>query len=336
MHAATRIVLTLGSFTVLVATVAMWREAARERAAWASEAAFGRGPSGEIEGRAVRGDELSALALDVAGLPPLVARVRLGFGVVEAEVEESGRFIVPGIPPGTWDVELALGDEPLAEISGVTVRGGVDPEGTNSATDPRLAQVELAGPVSAIELTLVAADGRAPEDGWLAWRPVGAEAYTRAAPVRDGRAVLATLADAVDVRPLVPGYAADEHLCLFGGERLHLTTAPAILAEAPEDTQGLVLRLEVVQAEALPGLAGHAALRASEVRGGWCEDGRGATLWVVGSGALSVVWGAYARGVDGRLVRARGARSSPRAVGPARDGVRRVLVPLVQDGVQSR
>jgi hypothetical protein len=283
---------------------------------------------GVLEGRVELAEDFIALRR-CGNVPALLARVELPFGLATAEVEDNGRFCLVGLPLCVLDLELRLGGELLARVTGITPCAANAQYGSDVALDPRLFGITLAGPLRLIEVEVVGVDGVGLDHGWLAWRASGAVEYERVVPVRAGRASIVTCSEIVDVVALIAGFDTAELVCAVGGERLDPSPVAAIVALGPDVPDGVMLRLEVVEGRLVSGLglAGDALLRSGEVRGGWADAEGRAELQVVGQAQVAVQWGAYRRYED-RLTRARGVRGEVVVVPAGGFGERRVVAPL--------
>lgn len=122
---------------------------------------------------------------------------------VSAPVEADGTFEGFGLPIGTADLTMELGvGEVVWEARGVAV----DSLGSE---DPRIDPIDLSGLVSPVELHVLGPDDRPVESGRVAWRRSAGSTedvtFGSVVPVRDGRVMLLSAEEVVDVVALVPG-----------------------------------------------------------------------------------------------------------------------------------
>ena len=311
--------------------------------------------NGVLFGRVELDDDVRAL-LARADAPRLQVRTVLPWGVIASRVDERGRFHLRGLSEEPVDLEVRLGGEVLATIDGVAPL--LEGDGASMRTpDPRLTGIELDGPVFALEFWVEGLDGRPAPAGWLAWRPAGMGDFESVVPVRDGHAMVPSLSNVVDVRPLVPGYLGEARHGVFGDEVIVLPPGAAVEAEiavaatdwrvdygaegsAPGDAlerflpEDVSLRLDLVKATSNEGeLVGEALVRSLDARGGWLEDGV-ARLELPGPGRQDVAWFAFLK-VGERSTRIRGFPATPFAVEAPRTGTVRCAVPLDFDALEA-
>ncbi|MEZ6013691.1 MAG: hypothetical protein R3F49_01140 [Planctomycetota bacterium] len=316
MSTLARMVLYLGCGLVL----ATWFAVRRDLASLSSPQRMTRG-EGFVEGRVALDGAWAAL-LARKDVPPLEVRATLPFGDATTGLEQSGRFLLTGLPMQPVDLEVRLGGEVLATLPCVTPKrdAGV------GALDTMLDGIALDGPPHVIELEVLGLDGRGVEAGWLAWRHAGDAVFESVVPIRDGAATVVSLAPLVDVAPLIPGCAAAVSPCVFHRDRIFLAPGRRLVAEAPQLPTGVLLRLEVVRVDDVPELAGDAQARGREFRGGWVADRR-AELLLPASGAVTVRWGAYLAHAE-RLTRLRRLESETVTCDAAAFGVTPIRLPI--------
>ncbi len=295
---------------------------------------FGRPAHGVLEGRVALDEALAALVAR-ADVDDLEVRALTPFGVARAGVEDNGRFVLDGLPLAPVDLEVHLGGERLARLTGVAPERVFAPDGDVSVAphDPRLDGIPLAGPLRVIEIAVDSAEGGPIGQGWLAWRRAGEGPFEAVVPVVDGGATIVSLAELVDVLPILPGYSAPRLPCAFGGERLVALPGARLRAPAPELPEGIVARLEAEHVAVPDELAGEAALRAAEVRGGWPEGGA-AELWLSNPGRVRVRWVTY--GLLGeRVSRLKGFVSPTAEVDVAASSTKAVDVPFSREALEA-
>lgn len=282
---------------------------------------------GSLEGR-VAWDEALAALIARPDVPELIVRVTDGAREVCATVDDNGRFVVDGLSLGRVDLDVSLGGESLASLTGLEAGRAFlsDGDATPPALDPRLDGVALAGPLHVVQLTVEALGGAPVAQGLLAWRHSGEAVYERVAPVVEGAATVVSLTPLIDVWPLLPGYVSAPRPCVFDGDRLVATPGARLSATLPSAPEGVVLRLEADACAVPAELSGVAAERASEGRGAWPVDGV-AELWLVQPGPIAVRWAAFAT-VGERVTRLRGFESTPVAVDVRAEGVATVAPPF--------
>jgi len=357
VNVLTRVTLVLGSGLVgWLALVVEPDDAARR---------FGGRRAGghTLEGRVELTDDVVALCA-LPDVPGLTVRVVVPGGVLVADVEDNGRFWLEGLPAHAVDLEVRVGVEVLARLEGVTPNPpSLAHEDTVMPVEsPPLGPIALAGPLHRLELQVLGAEGRPIEGGWLAWRSSPDRPFEAVASVVAGAASFVSLAEFVDVLPLVPGYIGEERACVFHGERVHLVPGLRLATEVPEARPDVFLRLEVLGSTSarwrgskrglelvgptergyIPpttggvaglsprGLTGDAARCAAEIVGGWARDGRVELAFNV-PGTYDLRWAAYIKAPGERLGRVLGVDAPPTRVEVGGFGTRRIEAPFPMD-----
>jgi hypothetical protein len=173
--------------------------------------------AGSITGRLIVEPKLSMGLFTVSAVSSADERA-----TYRGSIEGRGTLAIPGLPAGTYDVAVALEHEPdtALEIRDVYVAAGITMQ---------LAPIDLTGRVSTFRLRVTDAAGGALDNAFARRRAAGEPVFgTLAQPLRDGRALIATLHPCVDLRVEAPRYRPESLDCVSADVDVSLQSAPTV------------------------------------------------------------------------------------------------------------
>jgi len=142
-----------------------------------------------------------------------------------------GTFFLPGLEPGTYDLEVVVPSwrTPLVRVEDVSVESGIN------RTDPKLTGLDLRNRLHRIDTEVIGPEGEPVPLGYATFAPDGGE-ETRIA-FTDGAAVLLSATLSIDVELLAPGYRPLRIGGVIDGARLTLERGLPVRLKLPESLQ---------------------------------------------------------------------------------------------------
>lgn len=144
-----------------------------------------------------------------------------------------GRFNLPRLTPGTFDVFFHLDQEsgPVHSVQGVVVEGG------GTTDDSRLQNVDLRSILYAFELDVVAEDGESVSGPHIAFRPAGETTVPRRVVFDSGSGTLVTAWPEIDIEVRAHGYRASRLEEVHGDRRIVLQAGIPVRIRLSDDVE---------------------------------------------------------------------------------------------------